>query len=428
MIRNLLFYTLFLITVCQLSAGLKEAEIFDWSRVVTQSEQAKYISSVLDAWNIKFPMRAKKPLRVVYFYAKDRKPVENYLERWDGIISDIQDFFKTEMNRLGYQATTFTIEKETDKLKLHKIRGNDKDTDYNYKSGGKIREEVFQGLRSKGINPEEETLLIVCGLSKTEGKQVTIYSPYYGMGANHIRGLCFTADMKWLSIDGLKPDPQNIILQVKEHRGYEPFTLNRFNTVYIGGTIHELGHGLSLPHNLATKREATRGTALMGAGNYTYRKEWRNEGKGSFLTHSSALRLLVHPLFNGDRNQTKESPNLTFDELTILHDQAKILIKGKIESAIPTIAMIAYHDRENKGQRGYMVNNNYDATSWTSVISPDNEFKIRIMDLREGNHQIRLTSVHPNGATTTKRMHYNRQDGVFDFSKARQEIENILAK
>ncbi len=428
MIRNLLLYTLSLITVCQLSAGLKEAEIFDWSRVVTQSEQAKYISSVLDAWNIKFPMRAKKPLRVVYFYAKDRKPVANYLKRWDGIISDIQDFFKTEMNRLGYQATTFTIEKETGKLNLHKIRGSDNDKDYNYKSGGKIREEVFQGLRSKGINPEEETVLIVCGLSKTEGKQVTIYSPYYGMGANHIRGLCFTADMKWLSIDGLKPDPQNIILQVKEHRGYEPFTLNRFNTVYIGGTIHELGHGLSLPHNLATKREATRGTALMGAGNYTYRKEWRNEGKGSFLTHSSALRLLVHPLFNGDRNQTKESPNLTFDELTILHDQAKILIKGKIESAIPTIAMIAYHDRENKGQRGYMVNNNYDATSWTSVISPDNEFKIRIMDLREGNHQIRLTSVHPNGATTTKRMHYNRQDGVFDFSKARQEIENILAK
>ena len=428
MTRNLLFYTLSLITVCQLSARLKEAEIFDWSRVVTQSEQAKYISSVLDAWNIKFPMRAKKPLRVVYFYAKDRKPVANYLKRWDGIISDIQDFFKTEMNRLGYQATTFTIEKETGKLNLHKIRGSDNDKDYNYKSGGKIREEVFQGLRSKGINPEEETVLIVCGLSKTEGKQVTIYSPYYGMGANHIRGLCFTADMKWLSIDGLKPDPQNIILQVKEHRGYEPFTLNRFNTVYIGGTIHELGHGLSLPHNLATKREATRGTALMGAGNYTYRKEWRNEGKGSFLTHSSALRLLVHPLFNGDRNQTKESPNLTFDELTILHDQAKILIKGKIESAIPTIAMIAYHDRENKGQRGYMVNNNYDATSWTSVISPDNEFKIRIMDLREGNHQIRLTSVHPNGATTTKRMHYNRQDGVFDFSKARQEIENILAK
>ena len=129
------------------------------------------------------------------------------------------------------------------------------------------------------------------------------------MGANHTRGICFTADMEWLSVDGLRPDPDKITLQVKEHRGYEPFSLGRFNTVYIGGTIHELGHGLSLPHNLATKEEAKRGTALMGAGNYTYRKEWRNQGKGSFLTHSSALRLLVHPLFNGTSIKTSESPN-----------------------------------------------------------------------------------------------------------------------
>ena len=135
-------------------------------------------------------------------------------------------------------------------LKIHKVRGTKGDKSYNYKSGGEIRKEVFQALRNKNINPEAETLLIVCGLSRTQGKKVTIYSPYYGMGADHNRGICFTADMEWLSVDGLRPDPHNIILQVKEHRDYEPFPLGRFNTVYIGGTIHELGHGLSLPHNL----------------------------------------------------------------------------------------------------------------------------------------------------------------------------------
>jgi hypothetical protein len=246
------------------------------------------------------------------------------------------------------------------------------------------------------------------------------------MGANHNRGICFTADMEWLSIDGLKPDPQKVALQVKEHRGYEPFTLSRFNTVYIGGTIHELGHGLSLPHNLATKEESKRGTALMGAGNYTYRKEWRNQGKGSFLTHSSALRLLVHPLFNGASIKTTEAPILKFRELKIAHFEKQIQIVGKIESGIPVIAMIAYNDRENKGQRGYMVNNNYDATSWTSVISPDKEFKINIADLRDGNHQIRLVAVHANGAVTTKRMHYSMTDGSVDLSKTKGEIENIL--
>jgi len=369
-----------------------------------------------------------KPLRVIYFHAKDRKPLKNHIERWDGILSDIQNFYRAEMGKLGYGEVTITLEKENKKLKLHEVKGKEDDKSYSYKSGSKIRGEVFETLRAKGLDPDRETLLIVCGLSKTEDKKVTIYSPYYGMGADHNRGICFTADMEWLSIEGLKSDPQKITLQVKEHRGYEPFTLNRFNTVYIGGTIHELGHGLSLPHNLATREEAKRGTALMGAGNYTYRKEWRNQGKGSFLTHSSALRLLVHPLFNGESTKTTEAPNLKFRELKIVHFEKKIHIVGKIESDMPAIAMIAYNDRENKGQRGYMVNNNYDATSWTSVISPKNEFKIQIMDLRDGNHQIRLTSVHPNGATTTKRMHYSRKDGVFDFSKAQQEIKNILAK
>ena len=400
---------------------------FDWATFSSQGEQAEYISQQLKRWNNKTTDLRDKPLRVIYFHAKDREPLNNHLERWDGILSDIQNFFRTEMKRLGYGEVTVSLEKENGKLKLHEVRGKEEDKSYSYKSGSKIRGEVFEALRAKGLDPDRETLLIVCGLSKTEDKKVTIYSPYYGMGANHNRGICFTADMEWLSIEGLKPDPKKIILQVKEHRGFEPFSLNRFNTVYIGGTIHELGHGLSLPHNLATKKEATQGTALMGAGNYTYRKEWRNQGKGSFLTHSSALRLLVHPLFSGTSNSSKISPNLSYQKIKIFEIDSVIRIQGKISSEIPVIAMVAYNDKENKGQRGYMVNNNYDATSWTSVVNPNNEFRINIEDLREGKHQIRIISIHTNGATTTKRLHYFIRDGKPNFAQAKKEIINILA-
>lgn len=403
----------------------KNPSFENWNDFKSQSQQSKYISQILQSHSNK-DLEDKK-LRVVYFYPADRKPIKDHRKRWNGIMTDIQNFFRTEMNRLGYKQVTISLEKENSILKLHEVQGIHKDANYTYKSGGKIKGEVFKALRAKGINSEEETLLIVCGLSKTDGKKVTIYSPYYGMGANHNKGICFTADMEWLSIEGLKPDPKKIILQVKEHRGFEPFTLNRFNTVYIGGTIHELGHGLSLPHNLGTKKESTRGTALMGAGNYTYRKEWL-QGKGSFLTHSSALRLLVHPLFRGSTNQAKKPPSLRYKKLSLSTKNGAIQINGTIDSTIPAVAMIAYNDGENKGQRGYMVNNNYDATSWTSVLNPNNEFFLEVGDLRDGNHQIRLVSVHINGAITTKRMHYSMKDGVFDFSKAKQEIKNILAK
>jgi hypothetical protein len=410
------------------SSASKGPPDFDWSAVDTQPEQAKHILKAIRSWRGEEEKSGGKKLRVVYFRPKDRKPLKEHTKRWDGIMNDIQDFYRTEMKRLGYGKVELGLEREDGMLKLHEVPGNSNDDgSYTYGSGNKIRGEVFKALQGKGINPREETILIVCGLSRTEGKKVTIYSPYYGMGANHIYGLCFTADMDWLSIDGLRPDPTKTILQVKEHRGYEPFTLARFNTTYVGGAIHELGHGMSLPHNYATREESKMGTALMGAGNYTYRKEWRNEGKGSFLTHSSALRLLVHPLFSGTTKQSKESPKAKYGKLNVSHSDGKIHIRGSIGSAIPAVAMIAYNDRENKGQRGYMVNKDYDATTWTSVLNPDGEFRIRIGDLRDGNHQIRLLSVHANGAIVTKRLHYTTKNGTPDFNRARKEIANVLA-
>ena len=75
-----------------------------------------------------------------------------------------------------------------------------------------------------------------------------------------------------------------------------------------------------------------------------------------------------------------------------------------------------------------MVNNNYDATSWTSVLSPNHEFRLEVGDLGDGNHQIRLLSVHANGATVTKRMHYSIKDGIPNFDRARKEILSILNK
>ena len=183
---------------------------------------------------------------------KDREPLKGYAKRWDGIMSDIQDFFRTEMKRLGYDHVSMGLERQNKMLKIHKVRGSKGEKSYNYKSGGKLQRSISSILKVKYQPGNRDSLSFAVLHSK---KKVTIYSPYYGMGADHNKGLCFTADMEWLSVDGLRPDPQNIILQVKEH-DYEPFTLGRFNTVYIGGTIHELGHGLSLPHNLATKEQA----------------------------------------------------------------------------------------------------------------------------------------------------------------------------
>ena len=70
------------------------------------------------------------------------------------------------MSNLGYGEVTITLEKKKGKLKLHEVKGKEEDKSYSYKSGSKIRGEVFEALRAKGLDPDRETLLIVCGLSK----------------------------------------------------------------------------------------------------------------------------------------------------------------------------------------------------------------------------------------------------------------------
>jgi hypothetical protein len=408
--------------------GRTAAPGFDWSAVDSQPEQAAYILKQLQAWRTTNEPRAGRSLRVVYFVPQDREQQQDHAQRWDRIMTDIEQFYRDQMGRLGYGDVTLSLEREHGKLKLHEVRGAAKDDgSYNYGSGGRIYGEVVKALAEEGIDANQETLLIVCGLSKTEDQNVTIYSPYYGMGANHTKGICFVADSDWLSIDGLKPAASGTTLQVKEHRGFEPFTLPRFNTTYIGGTIHELGHGLSLPHNHATSEEAKLGTALMGAGNYTYRQEWRNEGKGSFLTHAHAIRLLVHPVFSGTSQRASEAPNMRLQEVKLSYEDGEIHIRGNLTADIPAIAMLAYNDGENAGQKGYAVNNDYDATTWVSVISPNNEFFVRVGDLKDGNHELRLISVHANGAVVTHRLHYSMQGGVPDFETANKEIAAIVA-
>ena len=54
--------------------------------------------------------------------------------------------------------------------------------------------------------------------------------------------------------------------------------------------------------------------------------------------------------------------------------------------------------------------------------------RIRIGELREGNHEIRLVSVHADGSTTTKRLHYSRNEGNTDLRKMRRQIDNVIAK
>ena len=118
------------------SSASKGTPAFDWSAVDTQPEQAKHILKAIRSWRGKEEKNGGKKLRVVYFYPKDRKPLKEHTKRWDGIMNDIQDFYRTEMKRLGYGKVELGLERENGLLKLHEVRGNaNDDGSYTYGSG-----------------------------------------------------------------------------------------------------------------------------------------------------------------------------------------------------------------------------------------------------------------------------------------------------
>ena len=230
-------------------------------------------------------------LRVVYFRPSDVDPQANHQERITRIMFDIQDFLKTEMNRHGFSGAVLPLELDGNQVRIHEVVGQDDADGYSHKSGQKVQREIHAALRNR-FSVAAEFVLVFNGMCRIDGeREYFFYAPYYGdANSNHQRGLCHVADCEMLDPKLLVDTEQKV--SYKEHYGNFKQSIADFNTKYLGGVIHELGHGLSLPHNGQTPDEKrAMGNALMGSGNHTYRKERWTDGKGTFLTFASACLL-----------------------------------------------------------------------------------------------------------------------------------------
>jgi NPCBM/NEW2 domain/Putative peptidase family len=380
---------------------------------IPESGQALAALKLLDAYRGTNSGPSSKKLHIVYFTPSDRDPEPRYPERLDLIMENIRAFYRDGMEQAGFGPKTFDLARDAEgKLIIHLVKsqepeaafvrsGHQQDGESDAISREKIMNECRSALRTVGIAFEQETVLMFCNLARWDEKKKTFshHSPYAGF-ANHAGGWCFAVDSVILNAEDLsRKEPM-----LKDAEWGEE-SLGKFNTVFIGGIAHEIGHAFSLPHCGERWDEAQRGKSVMGIGNHTYREELRGEGPGTFLTMASAMKLASRPLFSKSDGEVDLkvqlgtravhlSTNVTRQDL--VGRPRALRLDGTVKGTPPVYGVIAYFDARNDG---------YHAPTATAVPDGEGHFAVEISDIEPSDsEELRIQYCHVNGAVSEGRI------------------------
>jgi len=209
-----------------------------------------------------------KNLNIVMFVPTDNPALSDYKTRLTSLLVHFQGWFHTEMLRYGYDKYMGLPKIDsTGLVRFIEIPAQFAQSAYPYDasiSATKILNEIaaYKATHASEFSNSSHTLILLP--QRTDG---SFDQPFYGYGKN-----CFATDNSNMAVDKIPNATSNLL----------------------GGMLHELGHGLNLPHDHAkyTSEQPTLGTSLMGSGNVTFSK-----GQPTFLTEVDAAILNRNEVF-----------------------------------------------------------------------------------------------------------------------------------
>jgi hypothetical protein len=377
--------------------------------------------AILDGWQSEDPAKGERLLHVIAWRANDRDFPANQRERLDRMMTDIQGFYRREMEHHGFGPRSIRLDRDPQgSLIVHEVTGEAAWADYEGGDGSRIRMECLPVLREKGIDIDRETVMIFTNLAEWDPEKLSFRhkSPYYA-GGDWRRGTAWQLDSPELDTTNL-PLKQPLV----QDGQYGRISLGKHNSIFIGGIAHELGHALGLPHCRERPDEESRGTALMGSGNRTYGEDLRGEGKGSFLTFAHALRLASHPQFSGSVKglSSQASSSWTDQAVATIDDGKAFRVTGRVSGMPPVYAVVAYLDPDGGGD--------YDSRTVSAIPDAEGRFTLDCQALVPGKAaELRLVACHANGATTARKQPYAvAKDGSVDVSTMQivQSLQGFL--
>ena len=332
-------------------------------------------------------------LNLVYFVPSDVPAIANYQKRLSELMLWGQNWFKTQMGLNGYGNKTFGLYTDAAKtaVRIITVYGTKGKADYPYSGGAAaVQAEINAYFNANPSHKTSEHTLVIIPRYSFNSDGNPSGGPFYGLGK-----WCFALDYEGLNIANLgKNDTEG----------------KRFSGWY-GGLIHELGHGLNLPHNRHKVSEANdpnKGMALMWAGNGTLGLS------PTFLTATDAAILNVNQVFNGKANNYYSSVTTGITNIKAEYSVAKkaIVVSGKFTSSHKVTSIVYYNDPNYNGE-GTGVNHDYNAITWESKPVGTDGFYIEmtvdelVYTDDKTPYELKVKLVHENGNVTETIYSYN---------------------
>jgi hypothetical protein len=329
-------------------------------------------------------------LNLIYFVPNDVDYIPDYQKRLNDLMLWGQDWYGKNMEKNGYGYKPFGLFKNAagDRIKITTIFGTKSKASYAYSGGaGNMQSEINAYFAAHpGEKTSEHTLVLIPRYGYQPDGVTPDGGPFYGLGK-----WCFALDYEEMDIKNL---------------GKSDAVGNRFS-VWYGGMMHELGHGLNLPHNRQKKSETAdfnKGMALMWAGNGTLGKS------PTFLTAADCAILNGNQIFNNNTNTYYGAANLRLTNFHANYSTTKnaIVISGKFVSDVPANDVTYYND-PNVNNEGVGGNRDYNAITWASHVTngdsfyveePVNEFVVDDQTTINYTYELKLRIVHTNGTIT----------------------------
>ncbi len=331
-------------------------------------------------------------VRVVYFYGTDREPLPDYAARLDRVLTDISSFYRDEMEkRFGVKTNGLPLERRDGKLVIHLVRGQQPAEHYHYDSGDETWREVCQALAGT-IDPDHEHVLILYALCEhaPDGRYV-FHAPFYGATWSDQRhGVCHTTDCELLDPALLTQKDQPMVFS--EH--YYPrreMSVARFNSWYLGGIAHELGHGLGFPHDNGSPDDPP-DASLMGNGNLHYREDLWGGPNPARLALATALRFAAHPLTTQSNKARWQPADAVFKDLTASSEKGTLHIAGRVQASVLPCAIIA------SAWPTIVPADDHGAMTFCAAVDDEGKFSVTLTHLNASAWNLDLGCLLVNGA------------------------------